>query len=147
MYTRFNKSPFNRDVWNKQPCTRLRLQSIISHERTSTHKDSVKLESAAAASRSIVHSINALVPSRGMEQAFSCLYFLAKRRIAHTTYYEPLLDLAGILGVNIKEKISVARNATYTSDKTIQEMIFFLENVHPVPKEPVSPKTGSWLMF
>jgi len=35
----------------------------------------------------------------------------------------------GLLGVNIKDKISIAKNATYTSDKTIQEMVFVISEV------------------
>lgn len=68
---------------------------------------------------SIASAVNTLVPSQGMEQAFSCLYFLCKQRIPHTTNYEPLLDLAGLLGVESKMSI-----ATYTTDKTIQEMVY-----------------------
>ena len=34
-----------------------------------------------------------------------------------------------LLGVDVKAKISIARNATYTSDKTIQEMIFIMSEV------------------
>ena len=54
---------------------------------------------------------------------------MAKQRIAQTTNYEPLLNLAGLLGVNIKEKIRVARNAVYTSHKTIQDMLFVISDV------------------
>ena len=64
-----------------------------------------------------------------MERAFLCLYFLVKHRIAHVTNYRPLLDLAGLLGVDVKSKISIARNATHTSDKTIQQMVYVISNV------------------
>lgn len=76
-----------------------------------------------------VEALNPPVPAQGMEQAFLCLYFLTKQRIAHTTNYGPLLDLAGILGVDIKSKISIARNVTYTSDKMIQEMVYIISEV------------------
>ena len=33
------------------------------------------------------------------------------------------------MGVEIKSKISIARNATYTSDKTIQEMVCIMSDV------------------
>ena len=71
-----NKQPFNCDIWNKRPCTRIRLQSIIVHEHCAAHKDSVKLEALLSAQGSIASAINPPVPSQGMEQAFSCLYFL-----------------------------------------------------------------------
>ncbi|KAJ8033183.1 hypothetical protein HOLleu_23340 [Holothuria leucospilota] len=64
-----------------------------------------------------------------MEKAFASLYFLVQRRIAHTTNSEPLLDLLSFLGVNVKEQIRVAKNATYTSDKTVQEMLYVISEV------------------
>jgi hypothetical protein len=46
---------------------------------------------------------------------------LTKQRIAHTTNYEPLLDLMSYLGVKIKEKIGKGMNTTHTSEK--KEMV------------------------
>ena len=45
------------------------------------------------------------------------------------TTFEPLLDLMTLLGNNIKRKICVARNACYTSDKAVQEMVHILSEV------------------
>jgi len=118
---KYNKRPFNRDTWNDKPCQRLRLQSIVGHESSAAHKDAVKLELAALAAVNILGALNPPVPAIGMEQAFSCLYFLAKRRIAHTTNYEPLLDLMGLLGINIKDKISIAKSATHMNDKPFKK--------------------------
>ena len=126
---RFNKRPFNNDIWNTQACTRLQLQSVLTHERSVAHKDAVQLAAAAATTENVVAALNRPVSARGMEQAFYCLYFLAKRRIPHTTNYEPLLDLIGLLGLDIKSKNSIAKNATYTSDKTIQDMIYIISHV------------------
>ena len=123
-----DKRPFNRGIWNTKPCKRIRLQSITAHEQCAAHRDSVSLE-ALSAHGSIASAVNPPIPSQGMEQAFSCLYFLCKHRIPHTTNYEPLLDLAGLLGIDIKSKISIARNATYTSDKTIQEIVYVISEV------------------
>ena len=39
------------------------------------------------------------------------------------------MDLKGLLGINIKDKISIAKNATYMSDKTNQEMVFIISEV------------------
>ena len=126
---KYNKRPFNNGIWNSQPCICLRLQSIIIHERSAAHLDSVKLEAASKASENVVSALNRPISAKGIEQAFLCLYFLAKQRIPHTTNYVPLLDLAGLLGVDVKSKISIARNATYSSDKTIQEMVHILSDV------------------
>lgn len=46
-----HKCPYNRDVWNKTACTRLRLQSILEHEKSGAHRDCIQLEAAAASSR------------------------------------------------------------------------------------------------
>ena len=109
---------FNQDTWSKVPCKRLRLNNITWHEESAVHLESVKKERAALQA-DMAARINPALPAKGMEQAFYCLYFLAKNRIPHTTNFEPLLDLEGILGINIKDQISKARNALYTSDKVI----------------------------
>jgi len=126
---KYNKCPFDRDTWNKTPCSRIRLQSIVNHEKTAAHRDSVKLESEAATTVSIASAINPCVPSDGIHQAFACLYFLVKQKIAHTTNFEPFLDFLEFLGLHVKSKIRVAKNATYTSRKSIQEMVSFLSQV------------------
>ena len=128
--TKYDKRPFGRETWNTVPCARYRLQSIISHEDTAAHLDAVKLELAAASTPTITQAI-ALpeVPARGMEQAFSSLYFLAKQRIPHTSNFAPLLDFLELLGVSVKSDIHVAKNATYTINKSIQEMLYCLSEV------------------
>lgn len=103
---KYNKSPFTHGTWNTSPCTRLRLQSITTHEHSVTHKDSLKLESANTI---IECALNLVIPSKGIEQAFLILYFLAMLRIAHTTKFEPLLDLLGLLGLHVKSKIQIAK--------------------------------------
>ena len=92
-----DKRLFNCSIWNTKPCKRIRLQSITAHEQCAAHRDSVSLEALLSAHGSIAGAVHPPVPSQGMEQAFSCLYFLCKQRIPHTTNYEPLLDLAGLL--------------------------------------------------
>ena len=128
---KYDKRPYNCATWNKEPCTRYRLQSITAHETCAAHSDSLKLELAATTTPSISEAIVHLpeVPVKGIEKAFSCLYFLAKRRIPHTTNYEPFLDCLSFLAMNIKAEISLAKNATYTSDKAIQEMLYVLSEV------------------
>ena len=128
---KYNKLPYNRDYWNKSPCRRIRLSSITKHEESAAHVECVKREASSTLNprTNIAAAMNPPVPQVGMQQGFTCLYFLAKQRIAQTTNYEPLLNLAGLLGVNIKEKIRVAKNAVYTSDKTIQDMIFVISDV------------------
>lgn len=122
-----NKSPGTHTTWNTTPCNRLRLQRITAHERCASHKYMCKLETEKKTT--IQSGINPQIPTKPIEQAFTCLYFLAKQRIAHTTNFEPLLNLMGLLGLDVKAKIQVAKNALYTSDKSIQEMIFAISEV------------------
>lgn len=89
----------------------------------------MKLEAEIVATRPIQSVLKPVIPTKGTEQAFLSLYFLAKQRIAHTMNFEPLLDLLGLLGLNMKAKIQVAKNAMYTSDIVIQEMIFVISEV------------------
>ena len=117
------------DVWNTIPCTRLRLQSITGHENSSGHRQSVKLELSVRSSQNIASIVNPVVPKRGIEQAFACLYFLTKQRIPHTTNFEPLLDFFEFMGLHVKSNLHVARNATYTSFRSIQEMVFIMSEV------------------
>lgn len=77
---------------------------------------------------SIVETVTPPIPRKGIHQAFRCLYFLPKHRIPHTTNYKPLLDLLATLGLTTKADIHVAKNATYTSDKSIQEMLYALSD-------------------
>ena len=125
---KYNQHSFGHDIWNQTPCRRLRLQSIVSHENSSAHMESVRLE-LRFRSQNIAHLTNPVIPKRGIEQAFSSLYFLAKQRIPHTTNFEPLLDFLELLGVSVKSDIQIARNATYTSMRSIQEMLFILSEI------------------
>ena len=110
---KYDQRPYNRDVWNKQPCSRLHLQSIKRHESSAAHGQSLRMERNASKVQTLPIVVRPPLPAKGMEQAFSCLYFLTKQRIAHTTNYEPLLDLMSYLGVKIKEEIGKGMNATY----------------------------------
>ena len=100
---------------------------MLKHEKSASHKESVAKE-APSSTRQIA-AVNPPIPRRGIEMAFSCLYILAKQKIAHTTNFEPILDFCGFLGVEIKKMIRTAKNATYTSASAIQEMLFVLSDV------------------
>ena len=126
---KYNKRPYDRDVWNKTGCTRIRLQSIVRHERSAAHQDCLKQESESASTVNIASAINPSIPLNAIQQTFACLYFLVKQKVAHTTNFEPLLDLLEYLGVHAKSNIRVAKNATYTSRKSIQEMVSILSEV------------------
>ena len=89
----------------------------------------MKLELSVRPSQNIASIVNPVVPKRDIEQAFACLYFLTKQRIPHTTNFEPLLDFLEFMGLHVKSNLHVARNATYTSFRSIQEMVFIMSEV------------------
>ena len=55
--------------------------------------------------------------------AMKCLYWLAKNEVAHTTKYQPLLQLFQHLNCPFVESLGLGANATYTSEMIIQEFV------------------------
>lgn len=87
------------------------------------------MERAASQVQTLPSVVSPPLSLKEMEQAFSCLCFFNKQCIAHTTNYEPLLDLMSYLGAKIKEKTGKGMNVTYTSKKTIQEMVYIMSDI------------------
>ena len=58
--------------------------------------------------------------------AMKCLYWLCKQENPHTTNYEPLMSLATSLGCTYLSALNVGRNAHYTSERIVQELIDIL---------------------
>ena len=115
-------------VFNMTPCVSLRKDVLARHADSSMHKSAMMQEHDRLASQQ----------GGGIEQAFSkaisiekkaalgamkCLYWLAKNEIAHTTRYVPLLELVRSLGCSYFDSLQVGGNATYTSERMIQEFI------------------------
>ena len=71
---KYNMCPYDRNTWNKTPCSRIKLQSFVNHEKSAAHRDSVKLESEAATTVSIANAINPSVASDGIHQAFVYIF-------------------------------------------------------------------------
>ena len=55
--------------------------------------------------------------------ALKTTYFLNKREIAHTTNFMPLLDLGKSLGATYLNDMHIGGNASYTSERTMQELV------------------------
>ena len=129
--TKFNKKPFGRGVWNTEPSVRLRKGTIKEHEKSAEHRDSVKLDAAVRQSKNVGVALTApeQLSTDGMVQAFQCLYFLCKNSIAHTTNFPKLLELEKLLGLDIMEKIKKGKNAKYTSEQAIKEMLICLSEL------------------
>ena len=66
----------------------------------------------------IVSTLHDSVHAKGIERASPCFHSLTKQRTPHTTNCVLLVDLVGLLGVDVKSKIS--RN-TLVSEMTESE--------------------------
>ncbi|XP_022106967.1 zinc finger protein 862-like [Acanthaster planci] len=126
---KYKKMPYGRPKWNTAPCIRMREGSVKEHEECESHKDAMQKDRENMLMQDIREASNPAVSLSAMEKAFASLYFLVQRRVAHITNFEPLLDFLSFLGLKVKEQIRVAKNATYTSDKTVQEMLYVLSEV------------------
>ena len=74
---KYGKMTCREGTWNISPCTRLRLESITRHEKSSSHIDSVRSER----NRSLPEAINPPSRSSDIEKVFSCLYFSASEKL------------------------------------------------------------------
>ena len=77
---KFNKRPFNNEIWTFKPCNRLTLQSTVKHEHNAAHMDSVKLEAPVLSSENVGCALNRLVPEKGMETSLLMLLLLDKTK-------------------------------------------------------------------
>lgn len=122
---RHGMMPFDRDTWNKQPCTRLRLESVTDHERSAAHKSALKQDVEATLHADVAVSIVPRVNMTDMTKTFACLYHLVKQRIAHTTNLQPMLDFLEYLQVTL----NLSNGPNYTSRTSIQEMLYAMSEV------------------
>ena len=119
------QNTFNRGVWTVKPCIRVRESSVKDHEKCNKHKDSHLI----IYTRKVCSNVaEALVNPKKINQdatvqTFHCLYYLCKQEIAHTTNFEPLLNLVKLLGIDIKKRICKGENAKYTTTTAIKEML------------------------
>ena len=78
---------------------------------------------AAESSGGIREAMRGVVQAERMAviAAMKSLYWLAKNEVAHTTKYQPLLQLLLNLNCLFVESLRLGANATYTSEMIIQE--------------------------
>ena len=115
-------------TFNSTPCISLRKDAIRRHAGSSMHKAAVLLECERLASEKTGGIVQAFSEAASTERkaalgAMKCLYWLAKNEIAHTTKYVPLLQLALDLGCTYFTDLRQGANATYTSERIIQEFL------------------------
>ena len=83
-------------TWMKEPCTQLRKDKILEHQRSQIHLQSVEAEKArvdALRSGAIVAAFDQQVSlqRQAVIGALKIVYWLAKEETAHHTKYESLL--------------------------------------------------------
>ena len=74
-----NKRPFDRDTWNKTPATRMRLETIKSHESCNAHKNAVRQEAEVRRCETITENIQPEICLSSTAKTFACVHtFCAK---------------------------------------------------------------------
>ena len=120
-------------TWMKEPCTQLRKDKILEHQRSQIHLQSVEAEKArvdAIRSGGIVAAFDQQVSlqRQAVIGALKIVYWLVKEETAHHTKYESLLQLAVLLGCSYINELNVGGNAHYTSHKIIDEFVQVLSD-------------------
>ena len=93
-------APLGKAAWIEVPCKTITRQSLRDHIESNCHKEAMRLEST----RILVEKQGGIAQCFDAVQktAFighlQCMHFLAKREIAHTTNFTPLIELAKSLG-------------------------------------------------
>ena len=119
-----NKST-KRMVFISSPCV---LDKLHEHQKSQGHIDAVKAESHAAAAvcsggiRATIESQISL-KNKAVTGAIKCLYWLAKEETSHHTKFKSLINLGKSLGCSYLSELQVAKNATYSSHRIIDEFI------------------------
>ena len=101
------------------------------HEKSVFHSEANKKFQESVARRSKRRRIDDYVDQRqqltidgeGMCDAFKCLYWLAKNEIARTTHFQSLRQLCMDFGNESLQRLTKARNKTYASEQSMQEML------------------------
>lgn len=128
------KSVTGRCAWVDVPCVTLTRNTLSKHELSEAHCDAVKLETQLCLSKKdggIAGAFSAVQSSerRAMIGAFKCMYWLCAEQIAHTTNFTSLIALAKSLGATYLNDLCIGKNAQYTSERFIQEVVTCLGDV------------------
>ena len=109
----------------------LRLDKVKEHEKGSKHLDALKLQADLERSKTMSDQLVEMQSNevKTIAYALKAIYWLIKRSIAHTTNFESLIELVIDLGCKELQNLKIAKNATHTSEQTLQEFIFCLSQV------------------
>ena len=116
-----------RAIWVDLPCKNFTRQSLVGHGRSACHTLVITMDADLASSLrdgGIEMALDRVVSAerKVFIGALKCMYFLAKREIAHMNNFVPILELGKSLGATYLKDIS-AGNAQYTSERFVQEVI------------------------
>ena len=122
-------------TWTDKPCTYLRKDMLHHHKASNMHQDAEACEADRLASQSdgggIVQAFSArvMMNRKALLGTLQIMYWLAKEEIAHTTKFSSLMDLSVQLGSDYLRELNLGRNAHYTSEQTIRELLQCLSSV------------------
>ena len=121
-------------TWTDKPCTYLRKDMLQRHKASKMHQDAEAREADRLASQSdggIVQafSTRVMINRKALLGALQMMYWLAKEEIAHTTKFSSLMDLSIQLGSDYLRELNLGRNAHYTSEQTVRELLHCLSSV------------------
>ena len=124
----------NSGTWTSKPCTYLRKDMLKRHKESKMHKSAEAAETQRVAARrdgGIVQAFSAqvMMNRKALIGALKSLYWLVKEEIAHTTKFSSLMDLAIHLGSDYLRELNLGKNAHYTSEQTIRELLYCLSSV------------------
>ncbi len=120
-------------VFNQTPCISKRKDVLRRHASSSMHQLALRREHERLSSDSDggirqAFSNSLAAQRRAAIGAMKCLYWLAKNEIPHTTKYVPLIKLASNLGCTYFDSLHRGGNASYTSERIIQEFLRVLSS-------------------
>ena len=125
----------NTGTWIDKPCTYLRKDMLQRHKISKMHQDAEAREAERLASQrdggiTQAFSAHVMINRKALIGALQMMYWLAKEEIAYTTKFASLMDLSIMLGSDyyLKE-LNLGRNAHYTSEQTIRELLQCLSSV------------------
>lgn len=115
-------------TWTDQPCASLRRDVLQRHKDSAMHKSAQQLEATRLASERDggirqAFCSRVVVQRKALIGALHLLYWLAKEEVAHTTKFNSLKDLAVKLGCDYLRELNLGRNAQYSSEQTIAELL------------------------
>ena len=118
-------------IWMENPCKLLRKDMIQQHRSSQIHKEAEELRLSAERDGGIrqVFSTQVALNRKALIGALRIMYCLAKEEIPHTTKFNSLKELAIYLGCVYLNELCLGRNAQYTSEQTISELLHCLSSV------------------